>query len=589
MSDPRTFYESRLRELDAQQVALSQRGERIASFRIAVFLAFIAVAWASISRHWLSASWILVPIAAFALLVVLHERAKKALDRGAQIRDFYELGVARLDGTWVGRGDAGVEFIREHHPFANDLDVFGRGSLFEFLSVARTSIGRATLAHWLTSTPTMEEISSRGEAVAELRERIELRERLALVGRESSRALTSRELRSWATGERVEFTPLERFIAPLLALAGVATLVLLLARFEVTPFLVVVILQSLFGARLSGRIKALRDPIFHAAPELGRISEILDTVSAERFQSRRLSALFGSGDLSANFAVQRLVRLIDLYDAMRNQFFVAFGALLLWNAQISFRVAAWRDRWGRDLVQWMENIGELEALVSVATFAFDHPDYATPSVAHGSPHFSAENLAHPLLGKEAIGNDVLLDSNVALWIVSGSNMSGKSTLLRSIGTNLILAYCGAPVRAKRLNAALMNIGASIRINDSLQEGSSRFHAELMRIKQIVDLSGASLPLLFLLDEIFNGTNSHDRRIGAEAVLRRLLERPAIGLVTTHDLALAKLSESSNGRARNVHFEDQLENGTMRFDYRIKDGVVTHSNALELMRAVGLEV
>ena len=187
---------------------------------------------------------------------------------------------------------------------------------------------------------------------------------------------------------------------------------------------------------------------------------------------------------------------------------------------------------------------------------------------------------------QSVRNDVRLDSEVRLLLVSGSNMSGKSTLLRTVGTNVVLALAGAPVRATRLELSPLSVGATLRIQDSLQEGASRFYAEITRLRQVVDLTAGPLPVLFLLDEILAGTNSHDRRIGAEGVVRGLVERGAVGLVTTHDLALAEMTVTGEV---NVHFEDHLEDGLLRFDYKMRPGVVKKSNALELMRAIGLKV
>ncbi|MGH9835770.1 MAG: MutS-related protein, partial [Blastocatellia bacterium] len=232
----------------------------------------------------------------------------------------------------------------------------------------------------------------------------------------------------------------------------------------------------------------------------------------------------------------------------------------------------------------------IEALGSLAGYAYEHPLDPFPELIEGEVCFDGEALGHPLIAESrSVRNDVRLDSQLQVLIVSGSNMSGKSTLMRTIGVNIALALAGAPVRAKSLRMSPLAIGASIHILDSLQSGASRFYAEIMRLRQIVELTKSDLPLLFLLDEILSGTNSHDRRIGAEAVVKGLVERGAIGLVTTHDLALTKIVETLGERAANVHFEDHLEDGRMVFDYKMRPGVVQRSNALELMRTVGLEV
>jgi DNA mismatch repair ATPase MutS len=241
--------------------------------------------------------------------------------------------------------------------------------------------------------------------------------------------------------------------------------------------------------------------------------------------------------------------------------------------------------------EWLREVGELEAFSALATFAYERPADPFPELVDEGPVFEAEALGHPLIAPTvAVRNDVTLGgAGPRVLIVSGSNMSGKSTLLRTVGVNTVLALAGAPVCARRLRVSPVVLGATLRINDSLQAGKSRFYAELTRLKQIVDRAGGQPPLLFLLDEILHGTNSHDRRIGAEAILRGLVARGAVGLVTTHDLALAEVAAAMAGRAANVHFEDHLEAGVMTFDYRMKPGVVRKSNALELMRAVGLEV
>jgi DNA mismatch repair ATPase MutS len=253
-------------------------------------------------------------------------------------------------------------------------------------------------------------------------------------------------------------------------------------------------------------------------------------------------------------------------------------------------VEAWRAVSGPAVVHWLAAVGEFEALCALATYAYERAEHVLPEIGESGPLFEATALGHPLLPRaHCVGNDVRLAADAALLVVSGSNMSGKSTLLRTIGVNVVLAQAGAPVRARALRMSPLSIGTSMRIADSLQAGTSRFYAEIQRLRQIVDLAGGARPLLFLLDEILHGTNSHDRRFGAEAVVRGLLARGAIGLITTHDLALSTIVDTLAPRAANVHFEDHLENGRMTFDYRLRSGVVTKSNALELMRAVGLEV
>jgi DNA mismatch repair ATPase MutS len=252
-------------------------------------------------------------------------------------------------------------------------------------------------------------------------------------------------------------------------------------------------------------------------------------------------------------------------------------------------VERWRQECGPHIGEWITVVGEFEGLVSLAAFAYERPETVFPDLLEdASPRYEVNALAHPLIAaKEAIANDVSLGEE-QLWIVSGSNMSGKSTLLRAVGLSVAMAWAGAPVTAGALRLTRLRVGASLRANDSLADHQSRFYAEIRRLKHVVDLAGSG-QTMFLLDELLSGTNSHDRRIGAEALLRGLLERGAIGLATTHDLALTEIAQSMGGNARNVHFEDQFESGAMKWDYRLRQGTIEKGNALELMRAVGLDV
>jgi DNA mismatch repair ATPase MutS len=282
---------------------------------------------------------------------------------------------------------------------------------------------------------------------------------------------------------------------------------------------------------------------------------------------------------------------MEWLDSRDNVFVRLVSPLMLYPLHLAFAVEDWRRQSGSGVRRWLEAMGEIEALGSLACHAFEHPGDRFPEmVATGGPCFEAEGLGHPLIPEAAVvRNDVALGGELRLLLVSGSNMSGKSTLLRTIGVNAVLAQAGGTVRAARLRLSPLTIGASIRVLDSLQSGTSRFYAEIVRLRDILSATAGPVPVIFLLDEFLHGTNSHDRLIGAEATVRGLVERGAIGLVTTHDLALARIADALGTRARNVHFEDHLEDGRMRFDYRMRPGVVQKSNAIELMRSVGLEI
>jgi DNA mismatch repair ATPase MutS len=277
---------------------------------------------------------------------------------------------------------------------------------------------------------------------------------------------------------------------------------------------------------------------------------------------------------------------MELLDSRDNLIVRVLDGPLLYTPQVAMAIEAWRSENGRSISPWLDAVAEIEALSSLANYSFEHPEDPFPVFEEGAV-FDGEALGHPLLpDARCVRNSVALRAPLQLYVVSGSNMSGKSTLLRAVGINAVLALAGAPVRAKRLSISHLSIGASIRTTDSLEEGRSRFMAEILRLKQVHELPR---PALFLLDELLGGTNSHDRAIGAEGLVRSLLAKDAIGLATTHDLSLSRVADDLALAAKNVHFEDRLEDGRLVFDYLMRDGVVTRSNALDLMRSVGLDV
>ena len=313
----------------------------------------------------------------------------------------------------------------------------------------------------------------------------------------------------------------------------------------------------------------------------------------ERFDTpllREIRARLDTEGVPPSKRIARLQRYEELLDWRENQFFAPLAAAVLWTTQLAFAIERWRKITGPHVAEWLRAMGELEALCAFSGYACEHPDDPFPELIDAGAWFEGEGLGHPLLPADRlVRNDVCLGGETRVLIVSGSNMSGKSTLLRTVGVNAVLALAGAPVRASRLRVSPLTVGASLRVHESLQEGRSRFYGEILRLRQLVELGSGPRPLLFLLDEVLHGTNSHDRQIGATAIVRGFVDRGAIGLVTTHDLALAAMADTLGGRAANVHFEDRLVDGTMIFDYRMKPGVVRSSNALALMRAVGLDV
>jgi DNA mismatch repair ATPase MutS len=286
----------------------------------------------------------------------------------------------------------------------------------------------------------------------------------------------------------------------------------------------------------------------------------------------------------------RLSKIVNWSESRRNLIVRTLDVPLMYSIQLAFVAERWRRLHGSAVRAWLRVVGEVEAFVSMATYSYEHPADPFPEFLPGSAFLQGTEIGHPLIAEATcVRNSVTISEQVRVLLISGSNMSGKSTLLRAVGVNVVLAMAGAPVRAKSLRLTPLQAGASIRINDSLQDGSSRFYAEITRLRKLFDLTTGDFPLLFLLDELLQGTNSRDRLIGAEGVISAFLSRKAIGLVSTHDLALTDMNGRIAGRLQNFHFQEEFEDGRMHFDYKLREGVVTKSNGLALMRSIGLDV
>ncbi len=590
---PAEEYGRRRRDREARVASFDKIHIRLGNFRLVLAVAAVVLAWAAFHSHYLSGLWLIVPFVLFAGIAVYHSRVLRDRQLARRAVTFYDRGLARIEDRWAGTGETGERFADPHHVYSADLDLFGNASLFQLISSARTRMGEETLAGWLLRPSKLEEIRKRQAAVSELRDELDLREDLAVLGEDARVGVHPEELVKWAESPNQMTERWLAWAAPILAVLAVAAAVVWGVWNTAAPFVAVVVIEAVFTYRLKDALEAVLHGTENAFHDLELLSGVLARIEAHPFRSPELQALqreLVSSDTNASRAIAKLRSLVDLINGRHNVFVRIIDAPLMYSVQLAFAAERWRKARGRAMAKWAAVVGEMEALISLAGYSFEHPDDLFPEFANGDPLFEAEALGHPLLpDAKCVRNNVSVSDGVRVLLISGSNMSGKSTLLRAVGINTVLAMAGAPVRARRLRLTPLHVGASIRVNDSLQEGSSRFYAEIKRLRQINDLAGGSPPLLFLLDELLQGTNSKDRRIGGEGIVRALVNRGAIGLVSTHDLALTDIGGSLDGHLRNVHFQDELAQGRITFDYKLRDGVVTKSNGLELMRSIGLDV
>jgi hypothetical protein len=566
---------------------------RLGNLRLTLALVAAVIAWVAFRWHYLSPYWLILPAALFAGVANYHSRILRARDLASRAVAFYKRGLARIEDRWAGTGETGERFDDPHHVYAADLDLFGKGSLFQLLSTARTRMGEETLASWLLAPSPVERIRQRHAAVTELREQLDLREDLAVLGENAGVGVHPDALQKWAEAANRMKPMCLRWLAPLLAITLVLGVAIWAHWGIVTPLVVVVVIEAVITYNLRNALEEVLYGAEHALRQLDLLSAVLARVEAHTFDSPRLQSLqrsLLSGSVASSQAIASLRTLVNFIDSRHNLFVRIIDAPLMYSVQVAFAAERWRRVYGLSARSWLNALGEIEALLCLATYCFEHPADPFPEFIEGAAAFDGEALGHPLIpATSCVRNDVSIWGETRVLVVSGSNMSGKSTQLRAVGTNVVLAMAGAPARARRLRLTPLRVGASIRINDSLQEGTSRFYSEITRLRKIFDLPGDNPPLIFLLDELLQGTNSNDRRIGAEGIVRALLNRGAIGLVSTHDLALTDIGGSLDDHVRNVHFQDELEDGKMKFDYILRDGVVTKSNGLELMRSIGLKV
>jgi hypothetical protein len=598
--DARATYEQGRKTHDAQVARLDSRSRAIGTLRLllaAVALGLVcAIVWAH-AGAWGGAG-IAVAGVAFAACVVVHARVIEARERAAAGQRFHERGLGRLDHAWEKLPASSERFRSADHPFASDLDVFGRGSVMQLVDATETRFGEERLARLLSlESPGRwpDDVAARQAAVRELAGKGAFREALAMAGGvQADEKPDPAPLLAWAEGSE-SLEPLLRALGYVVPVAVLGSMILgpALGASDKLPWLVSAAAIAI-GGWVGVRLTPLLSIAFEREQAVSRWRGMIAAIEGEGFDAPLLARLRGAlvaDGRKASEEIAALARVVGFVDARRNEVFrLLLGPLVMWDVHCAAALLRWRGRAGKHVRAWLDALGEMEALCSLAAFAFEHPSFAWPELS-ADAQLVARGLGHPLVADDKrVDNDVSLPAAGRALVVTGSNMSGKSTLLRALGVNAALGIAGAPVCARSAQLGPVRVATSMRIEDSLEQGVSHFYAELRRLKGVIDLArGEGAPVLFLLDEILHGTNSRERVLGACAVVRELVARGALGAVSTHDLGITALGEELGGSVQNVHFEEQVADGKMTFDYRLRPGIVQSSNALRLMRAVGIDV
>ena len=590
----RAEYERRLAAANGEYARLQARGRR---FQWALLGASaLALKFLVDSGHRAGEAWLFFASALIALasiFVVLRARGQGT--REWRLSVYYERCLERFVAAVPESGFSGDAFRVEGHLYQDDLNVLGKHSLFDALATTRTAIGQRGLARLLLEPVEVEEARERQSAVRELSGMIDLRERVALLGRFKFEDVPAESFEQWLDGERSDFAKWDRWVvlASTLGWMGVGLCGLMLGidgQVLLRNVVLMLVVQGMLCWRLRPRVVVELEAANKLLGQTAILREGVKVMRSQSFSAAKLVALQRAGD-GEDRALKRLERQLTVVEQRPKEWFFAFSLAFCFGTHAAISLDRWKREYGVAMRRWLAAWAEFEALLALSTYAAEHEEnvYAEIVDAGGSvATFEAEAMRHPLLPRDAVANDVSLGAERQFLLISGSNMAGKSTLMRAIGANAVLALAGAPVPAKSLRLGAVKIGASIAVNDSLAEGKSKFLAEVERLRALVLLARSHQgEMLFLIDEILSGTNSIDRRAAAESVLRSLVVEGAVGAISTHDLTLAEIAEVEEMHGENVHMASPDDEDPLGFDYLVKAGMNRSTNAMAIVRMLGL--
>lgn len=530
----------------------------------------------------------------FISLMVLHERYFDKRKNSITLKRVNEDSLKRIHGEWNTFTDDGEEFIDHSHTYSQDLDIFGKGSLFQFINTASTYLGRHRLRDLLTSpTKSIQEISDRQEAVIDLAQKLDWRQKYLAEGLAQSKMHDPEALFSWADSiERLYRKPLVIIALRCLPIVTIVIGILTYINPQPNYFILIAALLIQFAIlKINARKRVgTLEVTYKYMGNVKAYDKLLGVLETEKYNSLYLEGLKNSlkndKGQTACEQIRQLVRIVDGISNRHSLIYVIFNIVFLLDYQFMFVLEKWKEKSGSNLKNWLYIIGEFEALSSLAVLKHDYSEWTMPEISEELPFFTAEDMGHPLLINSSVANDLKFGFPENILLITGSNMSGKSTLLRTSGINLVLAYAGTVVFAKMFKCSLMDIYTCMRVSDNLEKNISSFYAELLRIKMIVKAVEEGQTIFFLLDEIFKGTNSIDRHTGAKALIKKLSKEKVLGLISTHDLELGDLEKESN-KVKNYHFQEYYENDQIHFDYKLRSGVSQTRNAEFLMKMAGI--
>ncbi|WP_461052333.1 MutS-related protein [Spirosoma arcticum] len=615
---PETTFNQRQRQFSQAEKTAQDRYDKLAFWRLVWFLGSVVSVWLLIrvDQQLMAVGMLLTGLVGFLFLLKKHQTVRQERDLAHHLAFVNQDEAARLKRQYL-RPETGDIFISPTHFYTGDLDVFGKHSLFRLLNRTHTHEGQNRLATWLQTPAGSDAIRLRQQAATELIPQLDWRQQFeALAYQKETISRSPDALIQWATADAA---PLPGYLNSIRFLFPAITLGLFVAwLLGYVPGVAITVALGIHGfvlSRTAARAKDVSDQTHEISVALRAFQGLFvqaELLTGEAVRLRAIRQALTAHSRPVSDVIGQLAQLTEGLNYRRNPyFFLIFGIATLWDVQYLFRLERWKKQYGSDIAHWLKALGELEALNSLAGFAYAHPTYATPDITDDELILDITAAAHPLLPPDrSVANSLALDGSGQTVLITGSNMSGKSTFLRTVGANIVLALAGAVVSAERFQCSPVRVFTSMRTQDSLEESTSSFYAELKRLQTLIGLSkqintipqdrpgrsaGAGeplpqdrLPVLYFLDEILKGTNSADRHRGAEALIRQLHRTLASGFVSTHDLELGQLTDATDF-VRNFHFQSDLDNGQLVFDYKLRNGICASFNASQLMRAIGIEM
>jgi hypothetical protein len=606
-------YENKILEYQAALTEAEKELKNLSTLRLLAFLGSFALIIFLANARLAPLVWLLVPICmlGFGLLIRDYNKLSYQKTNITFLKEINEQEVLRQQNKLSGF-PSGQAFIDRNHPYAADLDMFGPHSLFQLINRATTESGQALLAEWLAQPASEKIILQRQQAIKELNSKLDWRQDFQAAGMHFTNSKSGyQKLLTWIEKPATLLPDQLKYmsVSVFLALASTAAAVYFVYGMMyymqdfslryILPLIVSLIINSLYLKKLRPVAEDIIDNTHNNVIILGGYQSLITKIESGHFQSeilQRLKSAFSEGTYSAAYEISRLKNILSVFQMKgskrsvgKNDFYAIFNILWLFDVHLIILTEKWKQKNGPQLRTWAGSVSEFEVLSSVAGFAYSNPSFTFPQIQKEQYSIHFEMLGHPLLNPQRrVSNDFDLDGRGEIAMITGSNMAGKSTFLRTVGINLVLALIGAPCCAKSGRVSHMKIFTSMRTQDNLEEGVSSFYAELKRIEQLLKLIESGEPIFFLLDEMFKGTNSEDRYKGGASLIRQLSELNAFGMISTHDLELARLA-AKHMIVANFSFNSEINSGEIIFNYLLTKGICTDFNASELMKRSGIRI